>query len=423
MIRWLGPEQSVRRLGASYEVCARRSLSMSVAVESVEGLYPFVLTEDQEALRKEIRQFAAREIAPHVSEWDEKSEFPAAVVKKLGAMGLLGVIFPPEYGGAGMGYVDYVLAIEELSAVDGSIGIIVAAHNSLGTNHIFLAGNETQKRKYVPKLASGEWLGAWGLTEPGSGSDAGGARTTAVRRGDRWVLNGTKTFITNGSYADTAVVIAVTDKSKGTHGLSAFVVEKGTKGFRPGKKENKLGLRASDTSELIFEDCEIPAENLLGVEGEGFVDSMRVLDGGRISIAALSLGIARGALDAATKYVKERRQFGKAIAEFQGIQWKLADMATELDAARLLTQRAAVLKDSGRTVTRESAMAKLFASEVAVRICNEAVQLFGGYGFIKDYPAEKFYRDVKLCTIGEGTSEIQRMVIARELLKVQPSRG
>jgi alkylation response protein AidB-like acyl-CoA dehydrogenase len=423
MIRWLGPEQSVRRLGASYEVCARRSLSMSVAVESVEGLYPFVLTEDQEALRKEIRQFAAREIAPHVSEWDEKSEFPAAVVKKLGAMGLLGVIFPPEYGGAGMGYVDYVLAIEELSAVDGSIGIIVAAHNSLGTNHIFLAGNEEQKRKYVPKLASGEWLGAWGLTEPGSGSDAGGARTTAVRKGDKWVLNGTKTFITNGSYADTAVVIAVTDKSKGTHGLSAFVVEKGTKGFRPGKKENKLGLRASDTSELIFEDCEIPAENLLGVEGEGFVDSMRVLDGGRISIAALSLGIARGALDAATKYVKERRQFGKAIAEFQGIQWKLADMATELDAARLLTQRAAVLKDSGRTVTRESAMAKLFASEVAVRICNEAVQLFGGYGFIKDYPAEKFYRDVKLCTIGEGTSEIQRMVIARELLKVQPSRG
>jgi alkylation response protein AidB-like acyl-CoA dehydrogenase len=398
-------------------------LSMSVAVESVEGLYPFVLTEDQEALRKEIRQFAAREIAPHVSEWDEKSEFPAAVVKKLGAMGLLGVIFPPEYGGSGMGYVDYVLAIEELSAVDGSIGIIVAAHNSLGTNHIFLAGNEAQKRKYVPKLASGEWLGAWGLTEPGSGSDAGGARTTAVRKGDKWVLNGTKTFITNGSYADTAVVIAVTDKSKGTHGLSAFVVEKGTKGFRPGKKENKLGLRASDTSELIFEDCEIPAENLLGVEGEGFVDSMRVLDGGRISIAALSLGIARGALDAATKYVKERRQFGKAIAEFQGIQWKLADMATELDAARLLTQRAAVLKDSGRTVTRESAMAKLFASEVAVRICNEAVQLFGGYGFIKDYPAEKFYRDVKLCTIGEGTSEIQRMVIAREILKVTPSRG
>ena len=399
---------------------------MAVAMESMEkvdSLYPFVLTEDQESLRKEIRQFAAREIAPHVMEWDEASEFPAAVVKKLGQMGLLGMIFPPEYGGSGMGYVDYVLAIEELSAVDGSIGIIVAAHNSLGTNHIFLAGNEAQKKKYVTKLASGEWLGAWGLTEPGSGSDAGGARTTAVRKGDKYVLNGNKTFITNGSYADTAVVIAVTDKSKGTHGLSAFVVEKGTKGFRPGKKENKMGLRASDTAELIFEDCEIPAENLLGVEGEGFIDAMRVLDGGRISIAALALGIGRGALDAATKYVKERRQFGKAIAEFQGIQWKLADMATELDAARLLTQRAAVLKDAGRTVTRESAMAKLFASEVAVRICDEAVQLFGGYGFIKDYPAEKYYRDVKLCTIGEGTSEIQRMVIAREILKVHPSRG
>jgi alkylation response protein AidB-like acyl-CoA dehydrogenase len=391
-------------------------MSVSMA-KPVDSLYPFVLTEDQESLRKEIRQFAAQEIAPHVMEWDEASQFPAAVVKKLGKMGLLGVIFPPEYGGAGMGYVDYMLAIEELSAVDGSIGIIVAAHNSLGTNHIFLAGNEEQKKKYVPKLASGEWLASWGLTEPGSGSDAGGARTTAVRKGDKYVLNGNKTFITNGSYADLAVVIAVTDKSKGTHGLSAFVVEKGTKGFRPGKKENKLGLRASDTSELIFENCEIPAENLLGVEGEGFVDAMRVLDGGRISIAALSLGIARGALDATLKYVKERRQFGKAIAEFQGIQWKLADMATELDAARILTQRAAVLKDSGRKVTRESAMAKLFASEVAVRICNEAVQLFGGYGFIKEYPAEKFYRDVKLCTIGEGTSEIQRLVIAREILK------
>jgi len=299
----------------------------------------------------------------------------------------------------------------------------VAAHNSLGANHIFLAGNEAQKRKYLRLLAHGEWLAAWALTEPGSGSDASNARTTAVRKGDRYVLNGNKTFITNGRYADLAVVIAVTEKSQGTHGLSAFIVEKGMKGFRPGKKENKLGLRASDTSELIFEDCEVPKENLLGAEGEGFIDAMRVLDGGRISIAALSLGIARGALDAALKYVKERRQFGKAIAEFQGIQWKLADMATELDAARLLTQRASVLKDSGRKVTRESSMAKLFASEVAVRICDEAVQLFGGYGFIKDYPVEKLYRDVKLCTIGEGTSEIQRMVIAREILKVHPSRG
>ncbi len=396
---------------------------MDPAAQTMNSLYPFILTDDQEQIRREIRDFAAREIAPNVMKWDEGSEFPAEVVKKLGAMGLLGMIFPPEYSGAGMGYVDYVMAIEELSAVDGSIGIIVAAHNSLGTNHIFLAGTEEQKRKYVPKLAAGEWLAAWALTEPGSGSDAGGARTTAVKKGDRYVLNGNKTFTTNGSYADVAVVIAVTDKARGTHGLSAFVVEKGTKGFRPGKKENKLGLRASDTSELIFEDCEIPEENLLGVEGEGFVDAMRVLDGGRISIAALSLGIGRGALDAALRYVKERRQFGKAIAEFQGIQWKLADMATEMDAARLLTQRAAVLKDAGRKVTRESSMAKLFASEVAARVCGEAVQLFGGYGFIKDYPAEKYYRDVKLCTIGEGTSEIQRMVIAREILRVPPSRG
>jgi alkylation response protein AidB-like acyl-CoA dehydrogenase len=396
--------------------------SSSIEQNSI-STYPFTLTEDQEQLRREIRDFAAREIAPNVMRWDEASQFPADVVKQLGQMGLMGVIFPVEYGGSGLGYVDYVLAIEELSAVDGSIGIIVAAHNSLGTNHIFLAGNEAQRRKYVPKLASGEWLGAWGLTEPGSGSDASAARTTAVRKGDHWVLNGNKTFITNAHYADVAVVIAVTDRTQGTHGLSAFVVEKGTPGFRPGKKENKLGLRASDTSELIFEDCEIPDENLLGNLGEGFVDAMRVLDGGRISIAALSLGIGRGALDASLKYVKERRQFGKAIAEFQGIQWKLADMATELDAARLLTQRAAVLKDSGQKVTRESSMAKLYASEVAVRICDEAVQLHGGYGFIKDYPAEKFYRDVKLCTIGEGTSEIQRMVIAREILKVHPSRG
>ncbi len=286
--------------------------------EQESSLYPFVLREEQEHLRREIRAFAAREIAPNVMKWDEANEFPMDVIKKLGAMGLLGIIVPQEYGGAGLGYVDYVLAIEELSAVDGSVGITIAAHNSLGTNHIFLAGNEEQKRKYIPRLAGGEWLAAWGLTEPGSGSDAGGARTTAVRTGDRYVLNGNKTFITNGHYADVAVVIAVTDKSKGTHGLSAFVVEKGTKGFRPGKKENKLGLRASDTSELIFEDCEIPAENLLGAEGEGFIDAMRVLDGGRVSIAALALGIGRGALDAALKYVKERRQFGKDIAEFQG---------------------------------------------------------------------------------------------------------
>jgi hypothetical protein len=398
-------------------------MSTTTQVEEVQSLYPFVLTEDQEHQRREIREFAAREIAPNVATWDEAGEYPLDCIKKLGRMGLLGIIFPPEYEGAGMGYVDYILALEELSAVDGSIGLTIAAHNSLGTNHIFLAGNDAQRRKYVPRLATGEWIAAWALTEPGSGSDAGGARTTAVRKGDKYVLNGNKTFITNGHYADVIVVIAVTDKDKGTHGLSAFLVEKDTPGFRAGKKENKLGLRASDTAELIFDNCEIPAENLVGKEGEGFIDAMRVLDGGRISIAALSLGIARGALDAALKYVKERRQFGKAIAEFQGIQWKLADMATELDAARLLTQRAGVLKDAGRKVTRESSMAKLFASEVAVKICNEAVQLFGGYGFIKDYPVEKFYRDVKLCTIGEGTSEIQRMVIAREILRVHPSRG
>ncbi|HEX3570707.1 MAG TPA: acyl-CoA dehydrogenase [Acidobacteriaceae bacterium] len=398
-------------------------MSTTTQVEEVQSLYPFVLTEDQEHLRREIRDFAAREIAPNVSKWDETGEYPLDCIKKLGKMGLLGIIFPPEYEGAGMGYIDYILALEELSAVDGSIGLTVAAHNSLGVNHIFLAGNDAQRRKYIPRLATGEWIAAWALTEPGSGSDAGGARTTALKKGDKYVLNGNKTFITNGHYADVLVVIAVTDREKGTHGLSAFIVEKDTPGFRPGKKENKLGLRASDTAELIFDNCEIPAENLCGKEGEGFVDAMRVLDGGRISIAALSLGIARGALDAALKYVKERRQFGKAIAEFQGIQWKLADMATELDAARLLTQRAGVLKDAGRKVTRESSMAKLFASEVAVKICNEAVQLFGGYGFIKDYPVEKFYRDVKLCTIGEGTSEIQRMVIAREILRVHPSRG
>src|ERR1700685_21653 len=394
----------------------RRSVRSEAAMIDSPVSHSFALNDEQEQLRKEIRDFAAREIAPHVMRWDEASEFPLEVVQKLGEMGLMGVIFPVELGGAGLGYVDYALAVEELSAVDGSIGIIVASHNSLCSNHIFVAGNEEQKRKYIPKLASGQWLGAWGLTEPGSGSDAGSARTTAVRRGDKWVLNGSKTFITNGSYADVSVIIAVTDKSKGTRGLSAFVVEKGTPGFRAGKKENKLGLRASDTSELIFEDCEIPSENLLGQEGEGFIDSMRVLDGGRISIAALSLVIERGDFDAARRYVKQRHQFGKAISEFQGIQWKLADMATQLDAARLLTLRAAVMKDAGQKTTLESSMAKLMASEVAVRVCDEAGQLHGGYGFIKDYPVEKFYRDVKLCTIGEGTSEIQRLIIAREIL-------
>ena len=316
-----------------------------------------------------------------------------------------------------MGYVEYVTAIEELSRVDGSVGIIVAAHTSLCSNHIFLAGNETQKKKYVSKLSTGEFIGAWGLTEPSSGSDAGSARMTASKSRGGWVLNGNKTFITNGHYADVLVVIAVTDRAAHTHGLSAFIVEKDAKGFRPGKKENKLGLRASDTAELIFEDCFVPAENLLGHEGNGFIDAMRVLDGGRVSIAALSLGMAEGAYEAALRYSKERKQFGKAISEFQAIQWKLADMATEIEAAKLLTLRAAAMKDAGMKTTLESSMAKLYASEVAVRCANEGVQIHGGYGFIKDYPAEKFYRDVKLCTIGEGTSEIQRLVIARQLLK------
>src|SRR5437868_1852824 len=350
-------------------------------------------------------------------QWDEASEFPMATIKELGKLGLLGTVFPTEYGGAGMGYVEYVTAIEELSKVDGSVGIIVAAHTSLCSNHIFLAGTEEQKKKYISKLATGEFIGAWGLTEPSSGSDAGSARMTAVRRGGNWVLNGAKTFCTNGHYADVVVVIAVTDRAAHTHGLSAFVVEKGTKGFRPGKKENKLGLRASDTAELIFEDCVIPVGNLLGKEGDGFIDAMQVLDGGRISIAALGLGMAQGAYEAALKYSKQRKQFGRPISDFQAIQWKLADMATEIDAARLLTMRAAAMKDAGMKTTQESSMAKLYAGEVAVRCANEGVQIHGGYGFIKDYPAEKFYRDVKLCTIGEGTSEIQRMVIARQLLK------
>ncbi|MGH9556666.1 MAG: acyl-CoA dehydrogenase [Terriglobales bacterium] len=377
----------------------------------------FRLNEEQQQLRRSVREFAEREIAPHVRKWDDACEYPLATIKELGKLGLMGVIFPPEFGGAGLGYVEYVLAIEELSRVDGSVGITVAAHTSLCTNHIWLAGSDEQKRKYVPKLATGEFIGAWGLTEPGAGSDAGSARMTAIRKKDCWVLNGSKTFITNGHYADVAVVIAVTDKTAHTHGLSAFLVEKGTKGFRAGKKEDKLGLRASDTSELIFEDCCIPVGHLLGKEGDGFIDAMRVLDGGRISIAALSLGMAQGAYEAALKYSKQRKQFGKLIGEFQAIQWKLADMATEIEAARLLTMRSASMKDAGEKTTQESSMAKLYASEVAVRCANECVQIHGGYGFIKDYPAEKYYRDVKLCTIGEGTSEIQRLVIARQLLR------
>jgi alkylation response protein AidB-like acyl-CoA dehydrogenase len=396
-----------------WRLCSNRR-NCSAAREEV---LDFQLSEEQQHLKKSVREFAEREIRPNVMKWDEAGEFPLGTIKELGKLGLLGAVFPSELGGAGLGYVEYVIAIEELSRVDGSVGIIVAAHTSLCSNHIYLAGNEAQKKKYVSKLATGESIGAWGLTEPAAGSDAGSAKMAAKRKGSDWVLNGTKTFCTNGHYADAMVVIAVTDRAAKTHGLSAFIVEKDTKGFRPGKKENKLGLRASDTAEMIFEDCVIPAENLLGKEGDGFIDAMRVLDGGRISIAALSLGMAQGAYEAALNYSKERKQFGKAIGEFQAIQWKLADMATEIDAARLLTMRAASMKDAGMKTTLESSMAKLYASEVAVRCANEGVQIHGGYGFIKDYPAEKYYRDVKLCTIGEGTSEIQRLVIARQLLK------
>jgi alkylation response protein AidB-like acyl-CoA dehydrogenase len=377
----------------------------------------FTFTDEQQQLRRSVREFAEGEVRPHVMEWDEASHFPIEIMPKLGEMGLLGVIFPEEYGGAGLGYIEYVIAIEELSRVDGSVGIIAAAHNSLCSNHIFKFGTEAQKKKYLVPLASGKHIGAWSLTEPGAGSDAGGTRTTARRDGNCWVLNGAKTFTTNGHYADTCVAMAVTDKEKGSHGISAFILEKGMAGFKPGKKENKLGMRASDTSEVTFSDCRVPADNLLGPEGEGFTGSLKVLDGGRISIAALALGMAQGALEAATNYAKQRKQFGQAISEFQAIQFKLADMATEVEAARLLVYRAAWVADQkDARFTRESSMAKLFASEMAVRVANECVQIHGGYGFIKDYPAEKYYRDVKLCTIGEGTSEIQKLVIARQLL-------
>jgi len=357
------------------------------------------------------------EIAPHVMEWDESQTFPLEVIRELGKLGYMGAIFPEEYGGAGLGYVEYSIIIEELSRVDGSVGIIVAAHTSLCSNHIYKAGSDEQKKKYLPKLASGEWIGCWSLTEPEAGSDAAGTRTTAVRSGDDWVINGAKSFTTNAHYADVCVGMAVTNRAAAQHGISAFILEKGMQGFRAGKKENKLGLRASATGDVIFTECRVPASQLVGKQDEGFVDSLRILDGGRISIAALSIGMAQGAYDAALKYAKIRKQFGRPISEFQAIQHKLVDMATRLDASRLLTYRAATRLDQKKRVTRESAMAKLFASESAVWIANEAVQIHGGYGFIKDYPVEKFYRDVKLCTIGEGTSEIQRLVIARQLLK------
>jgi alkylation response protein AidB-like acyl-CoA dehydrogenase len=379
----------------------------------------FSLSEEQQLLKKTVREFAESELAPHSREWDEKQEFPREVFGKLGELGLMGVVWPAEYGGSGLGTLDYALVMEELARVDAGVALSVAAHNSLASGHIFLAGTAEQKKTYLVPLARGEKVGCWGLTENSAGSDAGGTRTTAARDGAGWVLNGSKTFITNGRVADTAVVMAVTDRSQGKKGISAFIVERGTPGFRSGKKEDKLGVRSSDTSELVFEDCRIPAANLLGQEGHGFLDSLRILDRGRIGIAAFSLGIAQASLEASVRYAKGRRQFGHAIAEFQAIQFKIADMATQVEAARLLTWRAAHLRDTGREHTLQSSQAKLFASEVAVAAALEAIQIHGGYGYIKEYPVERYLRDAKLGTIGEGTSEVQRLVIARALLDLR----
>jgi len=377
----------------------------------------FELSEEQQQIKMSVREFAESEIAPHVMEWDESQHFPVELQPKMAELGFLGVLFPEEYGGAGMGYVEYATIIEELSRVDGSVGISVAAHNSLCTNHIFKFGTDSQKEKYLKPLASGEHLGAWGLTEPSAGSDASGTKSTAVRASGGWIVNGSKNFITHAIHGDTCVAMAVTDRAQRSKGISAFIFEKGMQGFSPSKKENKLGLRASETASVVFEDCFVPDDNLLGEEGQGFVNAMEILDGGRISIAALAVGIAQGAFESAVRYSKERQQFGKPISEFQAIQFKLATMATQIDAARLLMYRAAWLKDNGKKTTKESSMAKLFASEISVEVCEEAIQIHGGYGYTKDYPPEKYWRDSKLCTIGEGTSEIQRIIIAREVLR------
>jgi len=378
-----------------------------------------VATENQAMIAQMVRDFGLQHIKPHMMRWDETQEFPREAFRQLGELGLMGVLVPQQYGGTGFGYQEYVTAIVELSKIDGSIGLSMAAHNSLCTGHILQHASEAQKHQYLPRLASGEWLGAWGLTEPNTGSDAGNMRTTAVldADGEHYVLNGAKNFITHGKSGDVAVVIARTGEVGDSHGMTAFIVERNTPGFAGGRKEDKLGMRASETTEMIFTDCRVPKENVIGKVGDGFVQSLKVLDGGRISIAALSLGIAQGAYEAALRYSKERQQFNQPISNFQGIAFKLADMATEIEAASLLTYRAAEMKDRGENVNLESAMAKLYASEVAVRTANEGVQIFGGYGYTKDYPAEKYYRDAKLCTIGEGTSEIQKLVIARALLK------
>lgn len=377
----------------------------------------FNFNENQRMIADMIRDFGAKEITPFRKDWDDKQHFPIELFKKLGELGLMGVLVPTEYGGSGFGYFEYVTAIVELSKLDPSVGLSMAAHNSLCTGHIMLFGNEEQKKKYLPKLATCEWLGAWGLTEPNTGSDAGNMRTVAKKDGEYYILNGAKNFITHGYSGDVAVVIARTGEVGDSHGMTAFVVEKGTPGFKGGRKEDKLGMRASETAEMIFEDCKVHQSQILGEVGEGFIQSMKILDGGRISIAALSLGIAEGALEASIQYSKERQQFNQPISKFQGISFKLADMATQVEAANLLTFKAADLKNRGEKVTLAGAQAKLYASEIAVSVANEAVQIFGGYGFTKDYPVEKYYRDVKLCTIGEGTSEIQKLVISREVLK------
>src|ERR1700757_2386387 len=391
-------------------------MSSTVLTENATGMN-FHLSENQIMIADMIRKFGKEHITPHFMEWDESQKFPVEVFKKLGELGLMGVVVPTEYGGSGFGYHEYVTALIEVSKICGSIGLSMAAHNSLCTNHILMFGNEAQKKKYLPKLATAEWIGAWGLTETGTGSDAGGMNTVAVKEGDHFIINGSKNFITHAISGDVAVVIVRTGEKGDSHGMTAFVIEKGTPGFKPGKKENKLGMRASETAELIFTDCKVHKSQILGKVGEGFKQAMKVLDGGRISIAALSLGIAKGAFEAAVAYSKERKQFGQAIANFQGISFKLADMATEIEAAELLVMQAADLKNRHLPVTKQAAMAKYYASEVAVRAATEAVQIFGGYGYTKDFPVEKYYRDAKLCTIGEGTSEIQKIVISREVLR------
>jgi alkylation response protein AidB-like acyl-CoA dehydrogenase len=385
----------------------------------LDFLVDFRLSEEQLLLRRSVREFAETEMRPHVREWDDTQHFPVELVPKLAALGLMGIQVPEQYGGAGMSAVDYCICLEELARVDPSVALSIAAHNGLCSSHILMFGSDEQKTRFLTPLARGDKVGAWGLTESTSGSDSAGMRTTAVRSGACWIINGSKTFTTHGRVCDTMVVMAVTSRAAGSKGISAFIVEKGTPGMTPGKKEDKLGMRASDTSEVLFESCRIPADQLLGAEGQGFVNTMQVLDAGRIGIAALSVGLAQGAYEAALKYSQERKAFGKPIAGFQAIQWKIADNATRIEAARLLTYRAAYLKDRDRQArtTLESSMAKLYASEIAVRAAEDCVQIHGGYGFVKDYPAEKFFRDVKLTTIGEGTSEIQRLVIARQLLK------